>query len=309
MLDYIVVETTMGARQCIEFLKNGKGRAAFIALNQLQDSEAKLAKSGTVRFPLPRLFDLVKPLPGLEVKLRPALYLALKDTLVAKDLDTAVKTAYVGDKAQWRVVTLGGDLIDISGTMSGGGQSVKSGGMRITGHGSSTVSMASKASSGDSVIEDEQKIPIMEESIKKKEAQIGSVRATRVQGEQRLEQLQQAIQQLKQEIIKLKMALKKYVDQEADISLQISQFEEDDGSNENFEQLMHKYQKDIQNLDAQIKAQSEKCNLFGLKAEAASLQRQMKGVGGPALSKAQSKVDSYNHQVTLIRFIISMITR
>jgi len=301
MLDYLVVETTEGAQQCIQFLReSNQGRASFIVLSQLQDWEAKLAqmaKPGASRPPLPRLFDLVQPLPGLEEKVRPALYMAMRDTLVAKDLDAAVKTAYVGDKAQWRVVTLGGDLIDTSGSMSGGGRDVKSGGMKLTGS-STTVSMASKASSsGESATEDEQKIQLMEAAIQKLQTQLASVRASRAQGEQRLEQLQQMAQQLNQEITKLKMALKKFNDQEVDIGQQITRFEADDSSNENFDQQMLKYQKEIQNLDSRIKAQAEKCDLMGLKAEAASLQRQMKGVGGPALSKAQSKVDSFNHQI------------
>jgi structural maintenance of chromosome 4 len=53
----------------------------------------------------PRLFDLVNI---SNPDLRPAFYMALKDTLVAADLDVAVKIAYVGDKAMWRVVTVDG---------------------------------------------------------------------------------------------------------------------------------------------------------------------------------------------------------
>jgi structural maintenance of chromosome 4 len=56
--------------------------------------------------------------------------MGLRDTLVCDDLDTAVKVAYEGNKCVWRVVTLDGGLIDITGTMSGGGTSVKKGGMK-----------------------------------------------------------------------------------------------------------------------------------------------------------------------------------
>jgi structural maintenance of chromosome 4 len=55
-----------------------------------------------------RLFDLITP---KDVSLRPAFYMALKDTLVASDLDTAVSIAYEGDRVKWRVVTIDGIVV------------------------------------------------------------------------------------------------------------------------------------------------------------------------------------------------------
>ena len=42
---------------------------------------------------------------------------------MAPNLDTATRVAY-GPKRRWRVVTVDGQLIDTSGTMSGGGTKV-----------------------------------------------------------------------------------------------------------------------------------------------------------------------------------------
>jgi chromosome segregation ATPase len=50
-----------------------------------------------------------------------AFWFALRDTLVASDIAQGTRIAYVGGKAAFRVVTLAGELIDTSGTMSGGG--------------------------------------------------------------------------------------------------------------------------------------------------------------------------------------------
>lgn len=44
----------------------------------------------------------------------PAFYFALKDTLVAKDLDQATRVGLQG-ATRYRVVTLKGELIDLSG--------------------------------------------------------------------------------------------------------------------------------------------------------------------------------------------------
>lgn len=65
---------------------------------------------------VPRLFDLVRP---KDPRFAPAFYKVLRDTLVATDLNQANRIAY-GQK-RYRVVTLEGGLIDLSGTMSGGG--------------------------------------------------------------------------------------------------------------------------------------------------------------------------------------------
>lgn len=61
---------------------------------------------------VPRLFDLIR-IPDDAV--RPAFYYALRDTLVADDLDQATRIGLQGNQ-RWRVVTLAGELIDQSGT-------------------------------------------------------------------------------------------------------------------------------------------------------------------------------------------------
>lgn len=57
-----------------------------------------------------RLFDLVRV---RDDRVRPAFYFALRDTLVAKDLEQATRIGY--GRQRYRVVTLGGQLIETSG--------------------------------------------------------------------------------------------------------------------------------------------------------------------------------------------------
>ena len=75
---------------------------------------------------VPRLFDLVKP---KNPKFSNAFYSVLRDTLVAQNLKQANNVAY--GKKRFRVVTVDGKLIDISGTMSGGGNHVAKGLMKL----------------------------------------------------------------------------------------------------------------------------------------------------------------------------------
>lgn len=125
-LDHVVVQTTAGAQRCLEFLrKHNLGRANFIPLDKMK----KGAHDRVVETPegARRLYDMINPTKPF---IAPAIFLAVGDTLVAPDLETATRWAYDYDK-RWRVVTLDGKLIESSGTMSGGGTNVRRGGMKL----------------------------------------------------------------------------------------------------------------------------------------------------------------------------------
>ncbi|SPN99212.1 probable SMC4 - Stable Maintenance of Chromosomes [Cephalotrichum gorgonifer] len=119
-LDNFVTDTVEAGQQCIEYLrKTNLGRGNFICLDKLRSRDTSPIETPENA---PRLFDLVKP---KDDRFRPAFYNALQDTLVADDLAQANRIAY--GARRWRVVTLDGELIDKSGTMSGGGSTVKRG--------------------------------------------------------------------------------------------------------------------------------------------------------------------------------------
>ena len=129
-LDFVVVDDTAVAQQCIELLrKQGLGVATFLMLDkqahlaaqagqavqppegrmraaslpsaaprQARDSHRMAAFAGVAR-----LFDLVRI---QDDRLRPAFFFALRNTLVAQDLEQASRIAY-GHGGRWaRVVTL-----------------------------------------------------------------------------------------------------------------------------------------------------------------------------------------------------------
>jgi structural maintenance of chromosome 4 len=121
-LDSIVVETVEAGQRCIEYLKNNNvGRATFLCLDKV-----KAQNMAPIQTPenVPRLFDLVQP---KEPRFTPVFYQVLGDTLVSQDLQQANKIAF--GKRRYRVVTLAGQLIETSGTMSGGGSKPQRGGM------------------------------------------------------------------------------------------------------------------------------------------------------------------------------------
>lgn len=121
-LNSIVVETVEAGQKCIDYLRERNlGRANFICLDKLpKRNMSEIATPENA----PRLFDLIKP---KEPRFAAAFYSGVQNTLVGNDMDQANRIAY--GKSRYRVVTLDGQLIDISGTMSGGGSRPQKGGM------------------------------------------------------------------------------------------------------------------------------------------------------------------------------------
>ncbi|KAI9768778.1 MAG: hypothetical protein M1835_006809, partial [Candelina submexicana] len=121
-LDNLVVDSVEVGQQCIDYLrKNNLGRANIILLDRLAQRDLSSIETPES---VPRLFDLIK---AKHDRFKPAFFSVLQNTLVAEDLTQANRIAY-GAK-RWRVVTLDGQLIDKSGTMTGGGTRVAKGGM------------------------------------------------------------------------------------------------------------------------------------------------------------------------------------
>ncbi|XP_058668048.1 structural maintenance of chromosomes protein 4 isoform X2 [Ammospiza caudacuta] len=204
-LDHIVVDTIDTAQACVNFLKaGGIGVATFIALDKMAVWENKIQKIPTPEN-VPRLFDLVKV---EDPKVRLAFYFALRDTLVAKNLEEATRIAFQKEK-RWRVVTLQGQIIEVSGTMTGGGGKVMKGRM------------------GSSVVMD-----ISEEEIIKMESQLQRDSQRAVQCEEEKSQLEEAIRKLQQEIREMRNTSEKYTasirgfsEQEVDLKNQIKELE------------------------------------------------------------------------------------
>ncbi|XP_069721223.1 structural maintenance of chromosomes protein 4 isoform X2 [Phaenicophaeus curvirostris] len=204
-LDNIVVDTIDTAQACVNFLKaSGIGVATFIALDKMTVWEKKIAKIPTPEN-IPRLFDLVRVEDG---KVRLAFYFALRDTLVANSLEEATRVAFQKDK-RWRVVTLQGQIIEQSGTMTGGGGKVMKGRM------------------GASVVMD-----VSEEEISKMESQLQKNSKRAVQCEEEKLQLEEAIKNLHQDVREMRNTLEKYTasiqsfsEQEIHLKTQVKELE------------------------------------------------------------------------------------
>ncbi|NWY50089.1 SMC4 protein, partial [Chionis minor] len=230
-LDHIVVDTIDTAEACVNFLKaKGIGIATFVALDKMTVWEKKMQKIPTPEN-TPRLFDLVKV---NDEKVRLAFYFALRDTLVAKNLDEATRVAFQKDK-RWRVVTLQGQIIEQSGTMTGGGNKMRKGRM------------------GSSVVMD-----VSEEEVSKMESQLQKDSKRAVQCEEEKLQLEEAIRKLHQDVREMKNTLEKYTasiqnlsEQEIHLETQVKELEAnviaaapDKTKQKELEKILNGYKKD-----------------------------------------------------------------
>lgn len=117
-LESIVVENVENAEKAIQFLKqNNLGRSTFIILSEMQNFWNDIEKSFSVPNNTERLFDLIKM---NKKEYAPVFYYALRNTLVAGDLKVANEVGY--GSYRHRVVTVNGELIEPTGSISGGGQ-------------------------------------------------------------------------------------------------------------------------------------------------------------------------------------------
>jgi len=126
LLEAIVVDTTSDAQAVIDFIRKANlGRATCICLQQIKSNESQMEAKGPTPENVPRLLDLIKP---AKPEYKVAFFHGVHHTLVAKDYEQATRIGLQG-KTRNRVVTLEGGLIETSGTMTGGGNSVRKGGM------------------------------------------------------------------------------------------------------------------------------------------------------------------------------------
>jgi len=103
----VVTENEKTAIKCIKYLKEKKvGRARFLPLDRIKPHKKKKSSEAIIGYAI----DLVK----FDKKFSPAMENIFASTLVVKDIDDAKKIK------DFRVVTLDGDVIEKSGSMTGG---------------------------------------------------------------------------------------------------------------------------------------------------------------------------------------------
>ncbi|KAI9886590.1 MAG: hypothetical protein M1823_001632 [Watsoniomyces obsoletus] len=281
-LDNIVVDTVEVGQQCINYLRqNNLGRAMFILLDRLAQKD--LSPIDTPEG-VPRLFDLVT---AKDDKFRAAFYSVLQNTLVAEDLQQANRIAY-GAK-RWRVVTLDGQLIDKSGTMSGGGTKVAKGGMS-----SKLVADVSK-----------EQVSKLEAECESMEEQFQAFKQRQRELEGQLLETQTAIPRLDTQIQKGDLEIESYGRNLADAQKRLTELSAaEHHPSQSDDKQIAALQKQIAVLEKQIADIHQRTS--SLEDEIKALQDKIMEVGGVKLRGQKAKVDGLREQIKTLSDEMSM---
>ncbi|XP_068624206.1 structural maintenance of chromosomes protein 4 [Battus philenor] len=263
-LDNIVVVTVETGQSCVEYLKrNDVGRATFIALDKQQNLISQYQRKITYPENAPRLFDLIEV---KDERVLPAFYFALRDTLVANDLVQASRIAY--GHIRYRVVTLKGDVIEIAGTMSGGGKTMMRGRMM------SSVQQ-------DTSEQDPRAIQENENQLASLEARLSEIRNEEVNLEDTLESLQRCTREDKTMLNQVKREINSLKDQVSILKNQIKEQERIAAASK-----VNPEQK--QRLEAALAVAEEK--MEKAKFDAGEVEKEVHGVDAQISSVAGGKV-------------------
>lgn len=271
-LENLVVDSVEVGQQCIDYLrKNNLGRANIILLDRLakRDLSAIETPEG-----VPRLFDLVKTKNDI---FRPAFFSVLQNTLVAKDLEQANRIAY--GARRWRVVTLDGQLIDVSGTMSGGGTRVARGGMS-----SKLVAETSKEQVSKLEVDRDQ----LEQDLLKHQDKQRELEASLKELNGQIPELETAIQKTGLESESLKRNIADAQRRVSELTAAQPTSNSDDARINTLGKQISKLEKDVEKLRAET---------AGLEQEIQELQDKIMEVGGVRLRGQKAKVDGLKEQI------------
>ncbi|KZF21893.1 hypothetical protein L228DRAFT_162357 [Xylona heveae TC161] len=279
-LDNLVVDSVEVGQQCIDYLrKNNLGRAQFILLDRLPKRD--LSSINTPEG-VPRLFDLVK---SKHDKFRPAFFSVLQNTLVADDLAQANRIAYGAQR--WRVVTLDGQLIDKSGTMSGGGTRVAKGAMSSKLAGEVTRERVAKLEGDREALEQAFQIFLdrqreLETSLRESKEEIGPLETT--------------MQKIAMEIQSCARQLNDARRRRQEIAEENQPSPEDNDRMASLEKKIVGLNKEIEKLHAET---------AGVEAEIKELQDKIMEVGGVRLRAQKARVDGIREQIDTLNEEIS----
>ncbi len=232
----------------------------------------------------PRLIDLIKV---NDPKFLTAFYYSLRNTLVANDLEQATRIAYCGSQRN-RVVTLKGEIIEVSGTMSGGGNP-------------SRGRMGSKIAVVDEMSADS--IKQMQETIKVDEGLLNQLRARKQELESLIHELKNKLDKSKNDLVKwqnelnsLKEMIKISRTAEAGLVKKISELTPDPDTRQRMEDTLERYREQFDDADRAA---------FQLREENEELHKKIvdiskKILDGPKanLKKIESGIEEAKTQIT-----------
>ena len=281
-LDNIVTETIDDATECVNFLKkNNIGSAKFIALDKMSKiynwSEGQTYPEG-----VPRLFDLIRV---NDDRVRVAFYHGLRDTLVTDDIEQGSRIAYDRNRQQgkrYRVVTIKGQLFELSGTMSGGGRP-------SSGRIGSSVAVTEV---------DEREITALEEEVNRLKNKMNEFDNRLEDLRSESERLSKDIKTMKQNKPQFEMEVKQFDKMQSDLKKSIKEQEEKVLKAAPDPQKAKQLENRVEIETKKYQKEEQKCSQFN--EELAELEEKINEIMDSKVGAARRKVDELKSQLKRI---------
>ncbi|KAL6945338.1 hypothetical protein ACO0QE_002788 [Hanseniaspora vineae] len=287
-LNDIVVESVECGQQCIDYLRRNRlGYARFILLDKLRNFNLSPIQTPQNA---PRLFDLIKTSNN---KFLPAFYSVLRDTLVASNLQHANNVAYSTSK-RYRVVTLDGKMIDISGTMSGGGKQVSKDLMRTV----KSKDNSNFTGLGSVTLFTREEVSDLERNLTSKEKAFEEASTAYYEMTLELNKLQERTPGIETELSKLKFENDTLFSEKELIKSQIQELRKSLENNLAADAELHEAQIALQSFKDSLKDTTEQTHAQNQQIE--KLKKEILKVGGLDYQLQTSKVDSFMQKLSLL---------
>eukprot|EP01029_Cantina_marsupialis_P014094 TRINITY_DN3122_c0_g1_i1.p1 TRINITY_DN3122_c0_g1~~TRINITY_DN3122_c0_g1_i1.p1 ORF type:complete len:1282 (+),score=389.04 TRINITY_DN3122_c0_g1_i1:68-3913(+) len=295
-LNALVVKTEDDAQQCIAFLRKKQlGRITFFAVDKMSESfpQHKIA-AGRTRTPsgCPRVVDQIK----CEPQVLPVFYYALRDTIVAKDINEATKVAYGNKKgggAMYNIVTLDGRQIKMAGTMSGGGNRQIKGLMKLSESGEAPTLNTNHRPEA----EIERDLNDAQHSLDDVLAKIDKIVETLARDEPKIPQLSKQIELLEHDLANSSKRVCGLAEQIADLEKIEPLSAEEISSKSKLGTEIKKLQKELDDLHSST--------IAPLETEASEIEERILNVGGKKLRKQKAKSQEIDSSLQKLRSSIA----
>ncbi|OII75752.1 structural maintenance of chromosomes protein [Cryptosporidium andersoni] len=288
-LDNIVVDSTEDAQEVVEFIRSENlGRVTCIILDKISLSIRKnMEKDTKIHEGATRLIDLINV---NDPKYKIAWYYALRDTLIAENLDHASSIAFNG-KQRWRVVTINGEIIDSSGTLTGGGINT-------------TYKQGIKCN-----FKQNPKVISTFEDIQNLEKQLSKLLEDQRQVKNEYKNKEEEMQSLTNEISEMNISLEKIILEYTSILGYIGQSQKDGGHGDEEEESI-KYDLELERLIPMTIKLNEQINNIRNTARCKQevvdrLNEEMKNIGGPRMKKQIEIVEKLSKSVQDLQTVLN----
>lgn len=237
-------------------------------------------------------------------RIRPAFYFSLFDTLVANDLTQATRISY-GAK-RFRVVTLKGELIETSGTMSGGGRTQIRGKMG--------EKVKTKTNQNDVSFSGGEDLQQMQERIREMQDEINNLQFQQGEKERRVVELRQLLQKRENELKRFRTDLSLYEKQLPGIEKQLVELEKamnetkaDPEKVAELENILDKNRKTFEKCSAATKKITDKIDVIQGKIK--EITDENIGSIEKSIRSATNQIDKLNKHVLKLKVEIATSER